>query len=277
MRFASKPFEITVLDSTGDKAFEQAAIHALQHGTMEPGTVNGKPNESASRMKFVFRLSDPSPGAAPAFVATYRKLLKAIAASDQPAADAAVRELKITNLYEDAFYGLARYYYAQRWGTKSEQLSALRRAIANEKSANYLPKGDFQAALIASFGLEVATRRYGEALNSWRQLQKMHLEPQREAQIRSVVEQLKTLQTDTRAYEISDVMPQGSMSIDLFKRHFRVELTSGHVSVIKLYCTTQFVSFVFDPTLEYSVKHTFGDCRMEMLGDPGTEFTLVQF
>jgi TonB family protein len=71
--------------------------------------------------------------------------------------------------------------------------------------------------------------------------------------------------------------PDGSWSLELFKRHFRVEVSEGHVSVIKLRCSKHYVSFVLDPNLDYEVKTGFGSCRMEMLGDPGTKFTLSQF
>jgi len=272
-----KPFEITVVGSTGNKDFEKAAIRALQHSTFTPGTVNGKPMESASELKFTYRLDGGIYGARPEFSRAYRELVKAISASDRPAADAAMGELKVTNLYEDAFYGLARYYYAGKWGTPAEQRAGLERAIANERDAGYLSRQAFREALRALFLVDVKTLRYGEALDTWRELEKKHLDAKSMSQMNSIVEQLNMLKTDGRAYEITDVMPQGSWSLELFKRHFHVAVSSGRVSVIKLYCKKRFVSFAFDPTLDYEVKTRFGSCRMEMLGDAGTKFSVVQF
>ena len=165
----------------------------------------------------------------------------------------------------------------ERVRTRAEQLAGLKRAIANERSARYLSRQAFRWALHALFAVEVNTRRYGEALDTWRELEKMHLDAKSMSQMESLVEKLKALKTDGSAYAIADVMPQGSWSLELFKRHFHVAVSAGRVSVIKLYCAKRFVSFAFDPKLDYEVKARFGSCRMEMLGDAGTKFSVVQF
>lgn len=273
-----KPFEITVLDSTGDKVFEQAAVATLEHSTFEPGMLNGKPTEAAGDLNVIYRLEGGVIGAQPPFVREYGELLKAIAAGDQSVADAAMRKLKITNLYEDAFYGLARYQYALKWGTQLQQLAGLRRATAIESEAKYLPKDQYRDATIARFSLEVRTRRYGEALETWHVLDKMGLDAKRTAPINAVVRQLTTLKSDDRRYEVSDVMPaQGSWSLDLFKRHFQLDVSDGYVSQIKLYCAKRYVYFAFDPKLQYDVDPKYGSCWMELLGAPGTKFNVFQF
>lgn len=188
-----------------------------------------------------------------------------------------MRALEITNLYEDAFYGFARYHYARAWGTESEQLAGLRRAIANEDGAHYLSRDQYLEALVASFALEIKTHRYGEALDTWRNLEKSRLDGKRKARIKSIVGQLQTLESDSRSFGVSDVMPEGSWHLKLFKRHFRVEVGEGYVSQIKLYCAKRYVYFTFDPKLEYEVNAKYGSCRMEMLGAPGTKFTVFQF
>jgi hypothetical protein len=37
------------------------------------------------------------------------------------------------------------------------------------------------------------------------------------------------------------------------------------------------VQFAFDPTRQYKVESRHGTCKMQLEGEPGTQFTLTQF
>lgn len=75
------------------------------------------------------------------------KLIKAIQAEDRAAADALLASLDVQNLYEDAFLNVGKYEHYRRWGTEAEQIASLRRAVAGENHARYLPKETFLSAL----------------------------------------------------------------------------------------------------------------------------------
>jgi len=155
---AGKPIEITVLDSPGNKDFEKAAIGALRISTFVPGSLHGKPTESGTDLTYIFLEQTPALGAEPEFTDAYKSLLKAVAAKDKAAAEAAISMLKITNLYEDAFFGLARYNYARIWGTDAEQLAGLRRATENGGGAiDYMPRTVYLSGPGSLFNLEIQT------------------------------------------------------------------------------------------------------------------------
>jgi hypothetical protein len=46
---------------------------------------------------------------------------------------------------------------------------------------------------------------------------------------------------------------------------------------VKLRCQKHYVSFDFDPNLQYDVASKDGECEMEMIGTPGTRLKLMQF
>jgi hypothetical protein len=48
------------------------------------------------------------------------------------------------------------------------------------------------------------------------------------------------------------------------------------VSEIKLRCEKQYVFFRYQPAVEYSVANRAGRCSMEVVGEPGTAFELIQ-
>jgi TonB family protein len=143
-----KPFEVTVIRSTGNPTFEKVAVKSIEHSKFEPGKLNGAPVESGFEMKYRFLNPPPhqSSGANPAFVKSYKTLIAAVNSGDQAVADEAMQKLTITNLYEDAYFGIATYEYASKYGDEGQQLEGLRRAIAREDDARYLPRDLFRCA-----------------------------------------------------------------------------------------------------------------------------------
>jgi TonB family protein len=276
---AGKPFEVTVTRSTGDRNFEKAATRAIERSTFEPGSLNGKPIESGYELKYLF-VSDKAesyPGASHAFAKADKALMQAIAANDRAAADAALKGLKITNLYEDAYFGLANYSYAAKWGDASQQLAGLRRAIAEENLAHYLPQDAFRSALLACMELELNAHEYAEALMQWNRLQKLGIDKATQVRIGPIFEQLAKLRADGSAYEVSGDMPEGDWHLHLFKRHFEARVIDGQLTQVKLRCERGHVFFAFEPKLQYRIPDLYGECNLELDGAPGSRFKLVQF
>ena len=274
---SGKPYEVTVASSSGNKDFEQSARKAVEASTFAPGTVNGRSVESDSEFKFTFGGIPPSTGASDAFISGYKSLMKAIDAKDRAKADAARKEVKVQNLYESAYFGMATYLYQRQWGNDEQQLAGLTQAIAEENNARYLSKDLFQSALRASLQLQVRLRLYAEALQTVAKLRKQRLDDKTAGELTSLTDQLKTLRDDGRRYELQGEMPAGSWGINLFKRHFHAVVSEGYISQVKLRCQKRFVSFAFDPELEYQVASKDGNCYMEFIGAPGTKFSLAQF
>ena len=272
-----KPFEVTVVDSSGNKAFEDAAVKALEYSRIEPGTLDGLPVESASELKVIFVLNGGAKGANRSFIRAYDALMNAIKASNRSAADAAMNALTVTNLYEDAYVGLASFQYARVWGDDSQQLKGLQRAVAREHIAHYLSKPEFEGALLQILKLDLKYHQYAEAITTWNDLRNAGIDARMAGQMKPLFDQLNRLRSDTTAYDIRAAMPGGTWHIQLFKKHFRARVVAGHISDVKLRCAKGFLRFEFDPDLEYDVESKYGGCGMELDGNPGSEFILTQF
>jgi len=271
-----KPYEIMVAQSSGNKSFEESAMKAAKNWTFEPASLNGQRIDSAMTLKVKFVLSERSTGANPEFVRAYNALLKAIKANDKTAADAAMSKLKINNLYEDAYHGAAEYQYAREWGTEAEQLEGLERAIAQEKNAQYLPQDAFAGALQSVLALQIKYRDYASAIYTWHKLEKAGANKATLEKIKPSIDQIMALHKDDRAYWMSGQISEASWHLLLFKRRFQIDVTKGRISQVKLRCDKKFVFFQFDPKLRYEVNDKFGACSVELIGDPGTKFNLVQ-
>ncbi len=271
-----KPYEIMVAESSGNKALEKSALEAVRKWSFQPGTLEGKPIDSATMIKLRFRLTGAQ-GASSRFVKSFKAAVQAIQKKDKPAAEVVISSLSPQNLYETSYAGLAEYYYAVQWGTQSQQLAGLSRAIAQENHADYLPEDSYKTALRAIFPLQVNERHYRDALKTWDRLRMAENDdPQALAPFKSVVDQISTLKTDGSSFTVSGRINETSWSHSLLKTRFHVSVTSGHVAQLKLRCQQNYVSFAFDPEVDYRVADKAGDCTLEVIGDPDTAFDLVQ-
>jgi TonB family protein len=69
---AGKPYEIAVVDSIGDDAFEKAAVKGVDKWTFEPATHNGTPVHSGVTFKIVFTHDVPAKAARMKFASACR-------------------------------------------------------------------------------------------------------------------------------------------------------------------------------------------------------------
>lgn len=270
-----KPYEATVVESTGNAALNKVALEGVKAWRFEPATMDGKPIDASFNQKVTFLLTGET-GARDGFVLSYKQLLTAIDKGDRERADQRLSELKPRNLYEDGYCGLAYYRYYRKWGTAEQQLNAIRRAIAGEQTAHYLDKDTFTSAQLSAFALEIQTHDYARALMTWWDLREK-LDPARRAALQKSIDQIETLRTNDEAYEVTGEITAGtSWNYMLLKRRFQIEVASGAIAEIKLRCSYQYISLRFDSQLQYAISGANRICGMEVVGDPGTKFRLVQ-
>jgi TonB family protein len=271
-----KPYEVMVMDSSGNPAFEKAALKAVEKVQFSPARRGDTPIDSSYMLKLKFAIKDLAKGGSQKFGTRYRKFTQAITAGDKAAADLILPKLEAENLYEEAFEHYARYYYFQKWGSPAEQLKELELAIAGEKNAEYLPKEAFTSALMAIFTLQAKDKDLGGALATWAILDPLVPKDRRE-DFAGVANQIKALQQSNQPLRYDAVIGEDSnWTGDLLRNRFSVDVTSGAVNEIKLRCEKQYLFFKYQPELQYSIGQQKDQCGLEIVGDPGTRFVLVQ-
>jgi TonB family protein len=310
---AGKPHDIVVTHSTGSKLFDNAAVQALERWTFEPATQDGKPVEARYPWRYNFyanthnkgqhsggaMLANAQHGAGRDFRDAYRTLQQALQAHDRAAADAALKQMQVTNEYEDAFYGLGRFQYALLWGDQRQQLEGLRRAVGPDNAAqdltygcvkvqgvctrqintvfdHYLDVDVWKSSLITLLDLQIKTQNYGEALETWDRIRKAGVKPEIIAKLSPLMDQVQTLRTDNQSFDVAGVLSENGWALNLFKDHFRLA-TDGNIDRVNLRCDRGSLSFKLDLQQEYSVHGNYGKCEILLTGTPGTRFTLTQF
>ena len=272
-----KPHEIGVLESSGNPALEQAAVRAVDEMKFAPAKRSGTPVDSHLIFKMVFYSSGhPAQGASAKFATAYKGFQTAMEAQSKEKADTAFENMDAENLYEDAIKSYCKFLYDRTWGTEVDQLEDLKRAVAGEKIPKYVPKDLFTRILMAQFVLQVKLLDYGTALNTWKTLQPIAPSPVHDA-LQHTVDQIIAVRDGNQAVRTSAHIGNiAAWNGHLFKNHFAISVSSGAVSDIKLRCKKQYLTFSFKPELEYAVNPSAGECWIEVDGDPGTSFYLVQ-
>jgi TonB family protein len=273
-----KPYETAVESSTGNAVFERAAVAAIAAAKLEPARLDGQPIESVFRVRVLFysRDSGQRRGGTPEFLKLYGDFGNALKQHDQAAAQAILEQFKITNLYEDAMLGLAQYSYAVQYQDELAQMAGLKRAVAYEGAGEYLPRNVSLPALRALFRVQVQARYYGEALDTWEKLQKADHDAQVIGELKKTAVQVEQLRSDPKAYATAGALKDGRWYISLFRRHFQLQIAQGHVTDLKVRCEKTYLSFPYDPQIEYRVEAKSGKCYLEVEGEPGSLVTLIQ-
>jgi TonB family protein len=277
-----KPYEATVAESMGSAAFEQSALTRILKSRFEPASVNGTPVHGAYSVKLEFTLSPKNfllakPAYQKFFVERHVEIAKAAEAGDRESADARLARMQPHTLYEDALFGVTQYYYSSKWGTETQQLRALRRAVAGEKEPTYLSKRTFAKVLETELQLEIQLKDFARALRTAQTLTAMGSEEVTSEPRQESLEEIRKLRDNEDAYTVpGELGERPSWYYELLKRRFQVEVTSGAIAEVKVRCDRQYLSFPFDPTQRYTIPGHNQSCWLELIGQPGTHFRLTQ-
>jgi TonB family protein len=272
-----RPYEVSVLDSSGNPDFDRAAVKALDQMTFEPARSAGAPVDSSLTFRMAFSWYGNSRGASPGFIAAYRDWTKAFASGDRAQVETQFAKLKAENIYEAAIRSFAQSVYDEKWGTEEQQLADLRRALDGDEQGQFLSRKLFSRALISKLLLEAKSGDYGSALNTWNTLK-----PVASADVLGV---LQPTVNRIIALRNSDQVIHTPGTIDsrlntwsgyLFRNRFTVSVSNGAVSEIKLRCKKTYVFFKYEANVQYTVNPAAGECGVEVLGNPGTTFNLIQ-
>lgn len=114
-------------------------------------------------------------------------------------------------------------------------------------------------------------------MHTWDQIQANGPSKETLAILQPAVDQIKALQQNSTPYPVAGTIgDSNSWFIPLFKKRFEVEVVSGKLAEIKLRCDKDYVLFKYEPQMRYKVADRLNECQMEVIGDPGTTFTLIQ-
>ncbi len=272
------PYAVTVLDSSGARDLEKAAVKNLENSTFVPASLDGKPIDAGAELQFNFVLTGLPRGLMrTGFYSNYTDLLHAIENRDVKSADWHLKAFVPENLTEDALNAIGRARYAAVWGTPSEELSALERAEDDNHALPSLPPDLVRSLRLIKLELDINLHHYVEALGTWDQLKPSSLPPDVRARLAPAIEQIEHIRDAHLGYSLTGELDATGWRLHLLEPQFSIVVSQGKISEVRLRCQGGYLYFPFDPQLQYTVNGSYRNCGIELVGDPGTRFTLNQF
>jgi hypothetical protein len=130
--------------------------------------------------------------------------------------------------------------------------------------------------LIAKLKLELQAGDYGRALETWELLAPVSAQPMRQ-ELQEIIGKVRALQSGQQPLrQGGSIQENNHWTGTLFRKRFGIVVTSGTVSEIKLRCAQQYLFFKYEPNVQYSIGSKDDRCGIEVVGDPGTTFDLMQ-
>lgn len=275
-------YDPTVVAMSGSMRFVRSARVALLKTKYEPARVDGVPVDASSYARYTFAL-DRKPGASAEFGKDFRRFTKAFETDDRSTMEEVLERLRTRylNHYESAHLNYIGALYARRYGTVEEEMLFLGQALGYQNYApdgrEYLPADYALAASKRLFVLLVQTGRYVEALNLYALMMKVHGEAAVEG-FHQAYEQMIRLRDNDTAYPVNLILSdEGLAAIGLHKQGFFIAQGGDAVEEIKLRCTRKYAVFPHAQENQYQVPASWGQCHLQIRGQPDTRVRLIQF
>lgn len=277
---SGRTYEIEVTDSSGDKAFRNAAVRAAKRYQYAPAQLNGLPIDAASNMKVTFQMYDSPKGASGRFLVRYKKFSKALSEGDLELAQTRLHELEALQvkwLYEDAYLNLARAELSERKEDYSQALKFLKRTWAYEDHGEYLPEASRPMVLKKLLLLQVRLNHLADALKTWHLLRPLLQPGEDRDKLDALAKSVWDAQNSDLPVPVEGLIEEGyTFHHRLVRSAFSLEQIDGAIAEAKLYCNKGFLGFPVQESVLYTVRKDYAGCTLALVGDPQTTFMLYE-
>jgi len=276
-----KPYEISVVEYS-DKEFINPTLKALEKWKFEPALFEGKPIDAAATQSIIFLLGEDSRSYTTSRQVTsiFGSIVTAISEKDREEASDRLSEFykKKKTLYEESFYWLARYYFAAAWLDTEEQYRVLNRALfKTDSGAYYLPEKGVPRLLLSKLNLEVKRNYLSRALDTAAQLNDYDLSPKQLQYIVETTKQILETRSGTGLIVVKGKIDKAnSFYHSLLRSRFSFSEVEGDIAELRLRCEKGYVGFIYKEEITFEVDEEAGECGLQVIGDPGTTFKLLE-
>jgi hypothetical protein len=106
---------------------------------------------------------------------------------------------------------------------------------------------------------------------------KVKLDDDRVKSVARMASTIEALKQDNSAFTVDGVIGEhANWSYSLLKDEMTFHVLEGELAELKLRCDRRYVGFRFIPDSTFKIPESYGRCLLEVIGNPGTTFTLTQ-
>ncbi len=275
------PREANIVDYSATQDMKKAARKALMKSKFTPGKLNGQSIESTAYFRYSFSI-EGGVGASRSFRRLYKKFNKHLDKQNIQTAQETLSELEektSLNNYERAFINFSKFRLAFVKGEQKNQPLYLNRALGYEskgKDLNYLSEELRAIARRQLFILQVEQKHYADALSTYEEMNKNQQKEDIEL-FKDTYQAIKTLKSDDQTFSIREQLDdRGFLFHSLIKNSISIFDAQGELNELRLRCQKKYVYFDYSPNKQWNIPNEWGECTLQVIGEPKAEFTLWQ-
>ena len=276
-----------VVDSSGQAAFERAALAAVARQRYTPATIDGKPVEQCvTEGMYTFFLPGRPRGARRVFRTNFTEVRSLMGAGNWAAAAAKVEEMFKTGTwtnYEASRLHLLRYELCTGADVLECKLKSLHRA-ASMDGFNLEPS-IYRQVLEAMASVEIQLELYRDALITIERRNKLRppLAPEHPL-TKAGAEIVKQIHGEGAIGFKGKVGIRSGSDVgapnwrhQLLRREFMVEPGQGTLDKLEIRCDWRRTVDVVRPDKSWKVPTSWGNCQVFVFGDPDATLKLVEY
>ncbi len=267
-------------DSSGLKAFESAALEAIQKATFTPAMQNGQAIQQCdSTIQFEFKLNNQKPGATKKFARHYRKVRKHLESGDLLKAKELLDKLDampVWNMYENARLALLKSFYYKSMNDEVNLLKYLYHATNSD--GKYIKRDTYHWALSNIYGLEISNGDFHKALKTIKRIQS--LDPKYQQQFANIITHSNNLKehiaSEYPIVKAGDLATKDFWSHTLVRNSFAISNVQGRLDKVDIRCKgmRNQMKVILDSIIK--VPSSWGTCQVYLYGEDNTTFNFVE-
>ena len=267
-----------VESSSGGKRFEKSALRAVKSWQYQPAMSNGEAiQQCKTRVRLDFTLAG-KPGARKKFIIKYKGILKHIDKKELTEADKLLTKLRASknwNLYEDAWYWLAKSDYYAAKSDDINELESLLHIIGNRD--DYLPKQTYALVLSKIFILDVKLNRYAYALETFERIKNLDPESEQVTKFQTYVDKIKTLAKSQQLIAVAGTLDkQDFWQHKLLRSSFGFNGIKGQLNKMDIRCQNKLSTYQISEQKTWDIPASWGHCTVYVYGKKDSKFKLVE-
>ena len=276
--------EPVVEQSSGSRAFEDAAVYTVKSWRYEPARMNGKPvQQCKTKVRIAFAIQGAQDKVSRKFYVRYRNMEEMLEAGDIETAsaelDTALQGEGMT-LAEMSWLWALEARIAGMRGDKEGQLAALRRATAG--ASEWVTEDLLAGLLMTKTALELETGDFSAAMQSYDELRSTGSDDT--AQLEPFIEQVNALVASDDPFfaeaRIGDnpncETCESQWQYRPLRRSIEITDVDGELGDLELRCEWQRFVDQAREGVTWNIPESWGDCSLVVRGETGSTFKLFE-
>ena len=276
------PYDIEVVDSSGNKSLERAAKRAAKKYQYEPAQMNGSPIDAGTATRITFSFAENPIEVSRGFPKLYRRFQRAAQNRDLKEMGALIQEinaLETRSLFQASMRYVAQGLYAQLINDQEGVRLAFARALDldEDQGGAYLTEPQRPNLLVALMQAQVATQHFKDALDTWKKLAVLIEDPQRKSRLQKQADQIQQFIQEGGPIEVTGrIRGHYRYKYRLIGNSFSVSSINGRLAEAQIYCDRGMKGFALEEDMSYEIPEELGECNLIIIGDPETTFTVFE-